>query len=707
MKKIKIALVGNPNSGKTTLFNLLTGARQHVGNWPGVTVERKEGRFHYKNHELEIIDLPGIYSLSPNSIEEVITRNYIISEKPDIVLNIIDGTTLERSLYLTTQLIDIHVKMIIAVNMYDEVLQKKIDINFDRISELLKIPVLPIIARKEIGIKKMLDRLLREITHQKNEERIHINYGEDIEKAVKELECQLLCFPDVSRAYYSRWMAIQLLSGDEEVIKLLKGQSNLKGLKSLIRNKQKQLESLYKNEVDSVIMERRLGFILGIIRECVKFPKQEISKIDITELIDSILLNKYLSFPIFALILWGTFQLTFTVGGFFSGWIHYFINLISGFILTAMSEGMLRDLIVNGILSGVGGILVFLPQIMILFLVIAILEDSGYMARVAFIMDRLMHFLGIHGKSFISLFMGIGCNVPGIMAARTLENEDDRKITVLINPFMSCSARLPVYVLITGMFFKEYAGTVIFSLYILGIIVAIFTAKILKAFFFKKKSVPFVMELPPYRTPSLKSLVVHMWERASLFLKKMGGVILVGAIIIWALGYFPRLKSFSPEVEKLKLQMNVETSAGEKEDIAQRISYLKATEQMEYSYIGRIGKFIGPIVKPLGFGWREGVALITGIVGKEIVVSTLSVLYGAEADKSISFKEKMKANGVTPYSAYGFLVFVLLYVPCLATISAIMRETNSIKWTAFSIAYGIGIGYLFSFIARQILMLLL
>ncbi len=662
MEKYKIALVGNPNSGKTTLFNLLTGSRQHVGNWPGVTVEKKAGYFEYKGIEFEVIDLPGIYGLSANTIEEKIARNYIIEEKPHLIINIVDGTTLERSLYLTTNLIDSHSRMILAINMLDETKDKGITIDIEKLKKLLKFPVVPIIAKREEGIDCLKETILSSL-NQKHEDRIHINYGEDIENSISSIECKLNCYPEIIGEYFRRWLSIELLS-ENEIKNILEKNKEYCDLINEVEKEIKKLKNIYKEDLKEIFNDRRLGFINGIVKECISV-NEKLSKIDITELIDKIVLNKYLSFPIFGFILWLTFQITFEVGGILSSLIENFLDLASNFIALTMPQSMLKDLILDGIISGVGGVLIFLPQIMLLFMIIAFLEDSGYMARIAFIMDKIMHFLGLHGKSFISLFMGIGCNVPGIMAARVLESEDDRKITALINPFMSCSARLPIYILLTGMFFPKSGGTIIFLIYLIGIFVSIITAKILKTFFFKKESLAFVMELPPYRLPTLKSISIHMWERASQFLKKMGGVILVGSIIIWALGYFP-------------------LSSHEEKD---------RTTQLEKSYIGRFGKLSEPIFKPLGFNWKETVALISGIIGKEIVVSTLSVLYNAKEDNNETLKLKMEADNVDKTTVLAFMIFVLLYVPCIATIATILRETNSIKWTLFSLFYGIFVAY--------------
>lgn len=698
MKKIQIALAGNPNCGKTTLFNQLTGSRQHVGNWPGVTVEKKTGFFHYKDLEIELIDLPGTYSLSPNSIEEILTRDFIVNDKPDFVLNIVDGTTLERSLYLTTELIDTGTNLVLAVNMMDEVAKKGIEIDFITLENLLGVPVMPINAKKEEGITQLLDKLYESAF--KTSTAHSVNYGEDIEASIEAIGCQISCLEELTAHFNPRWLAIRLITGDKYIAQAVRRDKAYATLNQLTAKQIVHLKTLYEDDLDMVMTEKRFGFIMGIVRECVVVRKKDFSRLDTTEKIDNILLNRFISFPIFALILWSTFQLTFSLGGIASGWIEELVNLLSLLVHRLMPVGPLKDLLIGGVLSGVGGILVFLPQILILFLIIAILEDSGYMARVAFIMDRMMHFLGIHGKSFISLFMGIGCNVPGIMAARTLENEEDRKVTVLINPFMSCSARLPIYVLIAGAFFGQNAGTVIFWLYIIGVLVAIMTAKLLKTFFFKGKSVPFVMELPPYRSPTVKSLLIHMWERASQFLSKMGGIILVGSLIIWALSYYPRISQYSGKVTALESQLSTALNDDEKTAYTKLLEDQKSLEQIEYSAIGRLGKAVEPFFKPIGFSWKEGVALITGVVAKEIVVSTLSVLYNTSSDSEIKLKKEMSNSGMNPAAAFSFMIFTLLYIPCLATIAAVLRETRSVRWTLFSIFYGIAIGYALSFISN-------
>lgn len=700
MKKYTVAIAGNPNSGKTTLFNILTGSRQHVGNWPGVTVEKKVGYFTYKEKIFEVVDLPGTYSLSYNSLEEKIAADYIIENKPDIVINIIDGTSLERSLYLTTQLIDSHIRMILVINMYDEVEKKGVKIDIEKLEKLLKFGVVPIIARKEMGIDELLEKLEAELLKDPSE-RIHINYDRNIEKAISEIECILKCFPQTSDNLFSRWISVQLLSGDTEFLKRLEKNEVYEKLLKTIEKLRNELQLIFKEEISEIIYEKRMGFIMGLIKECVKIEKKE-AKINITEALDNIFLSKYIGFLLFALIMWFTFQITFNAGGYLSDLIEMFLSNLTGLVSTHLPEGILKDLLIDGVISGVGGVLVFLPQIMILFLIIAFLEDSGYMARIAFIMDRFMHFLGLHGRSFISMFMGIGCNVPGIMATRTLETEEDRKITALINPFMSCSARLPVYTLITGMFFPKTGGMVIFFLYITGIIVAVATAKLLKTFVFRGESIPFVMELPPYRLPTLRSLFVHMWERGSQFLKKMGGVILVGSVIIWALSYFPKPQKYPIYVEELSIKLMNEQNEQKKEELKQKLAIAKRSFELEYSYIGKIGRILSPVFKPLGFSWKEGVALLTGIVGKEVVVSTISVLYNVEESGKELLKERMERNGVTPPVALGFLVFVLLYVPCVATMVAIMKETNSAIWTVFSLGYGILVAYILSFVTKVV-----
>lgn len=703
MGKIKIALLGNPNCGKTTLFNTLTGAKQHVGNWSGVTVEKIEGKFKYKGYEFEIVDLPGIYSLEPNSIEEIVSRNYIVEEEPDVIINIVDGTTLERSLYLTSQLMELETNIFMAINMYDEVEKKGIKIDLKKLATFLNNEVTPIIAKNKKGVNELLDAIIEKSQKGiKKEINRNLVYNKDIEKSIKKITEILGKNNELDKKYSLRWLSITLLKNDEKILEIISKLEKGNEIKKDVDIEKERLKKILGEDASNIITEEKYGFAMGLTRECVKTKKIDFTKIDFTEKVDNIILNKWLGLPIFAAILWLTFTLTFNVGAYFSDFIESGVSGIASIVDNLMNAGILKDLIVDGIIGGVGGILVFLPQIVLLFLMIAILEDSGYMARVAFIMDRAMHFLGLHGKAFISLFMGFGCNVPGIMAARSLENEEDRIVTALVNPFMSCSARLPVYILIAGVFFKKNAGNVIFSIYTLGIIVAIVTAKLLKTFFFKSESVPFVMELPPYRTPTAKSLLIHMWDRASMFLKKMGGVILVGSILIWVLGYFPTNVKYSENIQKQEIEILQLENNEEKAKLIEKLENSKKLEKVEKSYIGQIGHVIEPVFRPLGMGWREAVALGTGIVAKEVVVSTISVLYGSGGETGEGLAKKMKDNGMNKAVGYALMVFVLLYVPCVATIAAIRRETNSLKWTIFSVSYGILVAYIFSFIAYRV-----
>ena len=656
---MRVGLIGNPNSGKTTLFNELTGAHQKVGNWPGVTVEKKEGVRNYHGRDLLFTDLPGTYSLSAFSLEETLVRDYLISDRPDVVVQIVDGSNLERNLYLTVQMIELGVPLVIALNMYDELQAKGYQLDARLLSDLLGAPVIPTVASKGYGSEPLLAALGRPPTPPPSHRDISVNYGSELEKEISALELWLqrhlqnLVVP-------LRWLAIRLLEGDQDA--LLKVAPHLFGnseLENILVRAQERLNRLYPEGVETLIADRRYGFIAGALQETLKrsIPDRR----EYSEKIDRFLTHRLLGMPLFLLFLWLLFQATFRFGAAPMEWIEAAVGWLGASLGGILPAGPLNDLIVNGIIGGVGGVVVFLPNILILFLGISLLEDSGYMARAAFLMDKLMHAIGLHGKSFIPLIMGFGCGVPAIMATRTLESRRDRLLTILIIPLISCSARLPVYILFAGTFFPRRAGNVIFLLYIFGVLMAIGAGKLFSISLLRAKGAPFVMELPPYRMPTLRTSLRHMWDRASQYLRKMGTVILAASVIVWFLGAFPRSNGEAPQASD--------------------------------SFIGQFGQAISPALDPLGFNWQLDVSLLTGLVAKEVVVSTMGVLYGVGEDNSAdahgggALPTALRGSGISPLSALAFMLFVLLYSPCLAAITAIWRETGSWKWTLFSVGY--------------------
>ncbi len=725
-KTIVVGLAGNPNSGKTTIFNALTGARQKVANWSGVTVEKREGKINYKGFTIKIVDLPGTYSLTSFSIEEIIARNFIINENPDAIINVVDAGNLDRNLYLTTQLIDMSAKVVMALNMYDEAEAKGFNINTETLATLLGMDVISTIATKSIGIDKLLDAIINVHLEKSNMTRhIHINYGPDIEKEIKNVQNIIWSDKLIGQKYSTRWLAMRLIEGDTDAEKKIAGYSNYADISGQVEKSRSTLEKLFAENIETILTDMRYGFISGAVKESVNkiAPRRR----DFTEKIDKVVTNRFLAFPILIFFLWALFQLTFTLGQYPMNLIDKGVSLTSELLNNLMSEGPLKKLIIDGILGGVGGVIIFLPNILILFIGISFMEDTGYMARAAFKMDKIMHTIGLHGKSFISLVMGFGCNVPAILATRSLENKRDRILTILINPFMSCSARLPVYVLFAGTFFKNHAGTVITSLYVIGIIFAFLSAKLFQAVFFRRQSTPFVMELPPYRMPTLKTTLLHMWDRGSIYLKKVGGIIMIFSIIIWVLSAYPR----SPEIEKkyseelttltqtyeLNKKIIISRYGKNSEELykleagyeagLEQIQINKKAEEMEYTFIGRFGDTIYPLIRPLGFNWQMGISLTTGFIAKEIVVSTMGVLYHAsESEEEGKFVKPLhevlqnKEYGITPLIAYSFLLFVLMYVPCLGTVVVMGREAGW-RWAGFSIVYQMTIAWTVSFIFYQ------
>ncbi len=722
-KSISIALIGNPNCGKTTLFNFASGGNEHVGNYSGVTVDSKRSVFKYKSYSFQITDLPGTYSLSTYSPEERFVRNYLLNELPDVIVNVIDSSNLERNLYLTSQLIDMDMQMVCALNMYDELEAGGGVLAYDNLGGMLGIPFVPIVSNKGTGIDALLDSIINVYEAQNPSSRhIHINYGEAIETAIKRIQPLIRKQPEVAARYSPRYLSLKLLEGDQEVIDLfIEQRSLLDELKSSIQS----IESEYKDDIETIITDARYGFVAGALSETYNKGIKRWRKT--TEIIDKYATQKYLGYPIFMLIMFIMFYSTFTLGNYPITWIESLVSWISMLSDKYIAEGIFKDLLIDGIIAGVGGVVVFLPNILILFLFISFMEGTGYMARAAFIMDKLMHRIGLHGKSFIPLVMGFGCNVPAIMATRTIENRNDRLLTMLINPFMSCSARLPVYILIIGAFFPANPGSMLFLMYISGILIAMVIARLFKKSLFNTEEAPFVMELPPYRMPTIKTTLRQMWDKTAQYLKKMGGIILIASIIIWALGYFPRQveysRDYASEIGLIEQELDLVSrlkSSSNYEELEQAREVLigkQKAEHQELSFIGQIGHFIEPVMRPLGFDWKMSVSLLAGIAAKEIVISTMAVLYLNEEvdieDATLPLQQKLKSEtymtgekaGEPVYNqivALAFLFFILIYFPCVAVIAAIKKESGSTKWALFTVFYTTTLAYLAAFLIFQV-----
>lgn len=686
-KTINIALVGNPNCGKTSLFNIASGAHEHVGNYSGVTVDAKKGFFEYKGYHFNIYDLPGTYSLSAYSPEELYVRRYLKDETPDVLVNVVVASNLERNLYLTTELIDMDYRMVIALNMFDELEQSGGKIDYKHLGNMIGVPIVPTVSRSGKGVNQLFDTVI-DVYEGRNESvrHVHVNLGNVIENGITPLKNLLKQDPTCTREFSPRYLAIKTLEGDAEVKKILEGADSYPELMKLRDQEVKEIEATLNEDIESAIANEKYGFISGALAETYTPGDREEARS--TRIIDSFVTNKLFGFPIFILIMWLMFEATFSLGAYPMGWIEDLVAWLSGLVSTYMPAGPLKDLLIDGVLGGVGGVIVFLPNILILYLFISFMEDSGYMARAAFIMDKIMHKIGLHGKSFIPLVMGFGCNVPAIMATRTIESHSSRLITILIDPFISCSARIPIYILLVGTFFPRQASLVLVSLYLLGIVVAVITAKLLRRFLFKVDETPFVMELPPYRMPTAKSTIRHMWSKAEQYLRKMGGVILVASVIIWALSYFPRPA----------------------ESYERELTPHEQMEQQSNSYLGKIGQALTPLVEPLGFNWKVTTSLLSGTAAKELVVSTLGVLYsesnsGEELSLSQRISQPNPATGTpdfTPLIALSFMVFVLLYFPCIASVTAIIKESGSWKWGLFAIVYNTCVAWIVAFIVYQV-----
>ena len=707
-KTINVALVGNPNCGKTSLFNFASGAHEHVGNYSGVTVDAKEGAFQQDGYTFRIVDLPGTYSLSAYTPEELYVRRHLSEEQPDVVINVLDASNLERNLYLTCQLIDMDVRSVIALNMYDELERSGNKFDYESLSRMIGTPIVPTISRTGFGIEDLFKRVIKVYEEEDPVIRhIHINYGEVLEKGITNVRHAIKHNGNVAKSLSKRYLSIKLLEGDPEIERFIQ---TLSGSETIIEERDRnvvQIEELLLEDSETAFTNARYGFISGALRET--YEQNKIKEATSTQIIDLFVTHKVLGFPIFILFMWIMFEATFRLGAYPMEWIENLVSWIGNFVRGNMSEGPLKDLLVDGIIGGVGGVIVFLPNILILYLFISFMEDSGYMARAAFIMDKIMHKMGLHGKSFIPLVMGFGCNVPAIMASRTIESRNSRMITMLVNPLMSCSARLPVYVLLAGAFFPNNASFILLSLYVCGILLAVVMARLFKRFLFKEEDVPFVMELPPYRMPTAKSIMIHMWEKAKQYLHKMGGVILVASIIIWFLGYFPRHSEMGDAFDKQIAEVeNAELDSKEKTETIAELERLKNMEHQKNSYIGTIGQTIQPVLHPLGFDWKMSVSLLTGMAAKEVVVSTLSVLYTGDEEDSQVLSERIKqdldeeGNPVfTPLIALSLMLFVLIYFPCIATISAIVNESGSWKWGIFVIVYTCVLAWIVSFVVYQ------
>jgi len=688
-RTINVALVGNPNCGKTSLFNYASGAHERVGNYSGVTVEAKEGFADYKGYRINLTDLPGTYSLSAYSPEEIYVRRQIIDNTPDVIINVLDASNLERNLYLTTQLVDMNQRMVCALNMYDELEKRGDKLDHQLLGSLLGITIIPTRFNSGAGVNELFDAVIRvyeEESIASKEKKtlyrhVHLSHGPVLEDFIDQIKLELQKDRNIRVRYSTRYLAIKLLEMDSDAEKAIEETPNYKEIIALRDQLAHKVEEEIGEDSETAIMDAKYGIVKGALKEAGYEIGTNADSYRVSHIIDKYITHKYLGFPIFILLLFIMFEATFVLGQYPMDWIEAGVAWLGELVGTTMPDGPLKDMIVTGIIGGVGSVIVFLPQILILYFFISYMEDSGYMSRAAFIMDRLMHNMGLHGKSFIPLIMGFGCNVPAVMATRTIESRRSRLITMMILPFMSCSARLPIYIMITGTFFAlKYQSLVMISLYVIGIAAAVISSKIFCTFLIKGEDTPFVMELPPYRFPTKKAIFRHTWEKGKQYLKKMGGIILVASIIVWALGYFPHNENLSNQ------------------------------EQQEQSYIGRLGKFISPAFIPQGFDWKLDVSLIAGVGAKEIVASTMGVLYAD--DESVAEEEdmekyeklhiKMEKEGITPLIAFSYLIFVLLYFPCIATIAAIKGESGSWKWAILAACYTTCVAWVASAIVTQI-----
>lgn len=731
-KKICIGLIGNCTSGKTTIFNYLTGLDERVGNYEGVTVEVKKHTINFQSYEIVLYDMPGVYSLSGNSSQKKQIRDFLYTVLPDVIINVVDATNLERNLFLSTDLIDSDMKVIMALNMWDDFEKKGNKLDFIALGNITGVPVVPITASRGKGIDQLIEKSIEVYNDEDRQQRhVHIHYGEQLEVSLKNIQSVIKTEFNIemTNRLSSRFLALKLLQNDPLSEERISECVNHEEITQHVSREKERIERLYKINSEQLITDYKFGFINGALKETLQLPAENQKNSDS---IDSVLTHKVFGLPIFFFFMWIMFSATFSLGSYPMQWIENLVSLVSGLLRNNMEDGMLKDLLVDGVLSGVGGVLVFLPNILILYFFISLMEETGYMSRAVFIMDKIMHKFGLHGKSFIPLIMGFGCNVPAILASRMLENRKERLITILINPFISCNARLPVYILFTTAFFPNHSGTVFFLIYLTGIVVAIITSLILKRFILREHDQPFVMELPPYRTPLGKVILRNMWRKSSQYIRKIGGVILIASVIFWALSYFPHQSedsnNFTKEISQLEHQKNelskkeIIATSPANEDINQiqlkidSLALLNKSEQKERSYLGRIGHFIEPVIRPLGFDWRIGISIISGIPAKEIIISTMSVLYQVDNERDMDNKtlvtriqaqtykygEKMGEKVFNPIVALSFMIFVLLYIPCIGTISAIKKETGSWKWSFFSVVYSFSLAWILSFIIYQV-----
>ena len=681
---INVALVGNPNSGKTSIFNALANQNEHVGNYSGVTVDAKCGSFNYKGYRINLTDLPGTYSIAAYTPEEIYVRRHLFEQIPDVIINAVVASNLERNLYLTTELIDMNLRTVVALNMYDELLASGAKVDYEHLGAMMGIPMIPTVAKNGRGLDKLLDTII-ELFEGENKtiRHIHINYGNIIEEQIAPLSAEIHKAEDLPQQFPVRYWALKLLEGDKEAAEQLSGCMELPRWQHLAANGGKKIQAQTGVDVETAISGAKYGFVNGALQETYKPGNIDTQKK--TRRIDRLVANRWLGFPIFILVMWVMFSAVFLLGAYPQEWIDNLFGWFGELATDLIPEGAIQDLVVNGIIGGVGSVAVFIPQILILYFFISLMEDSGYMARAAFIMDRLMHKMGLHGKSFIPMLMGFGCNVPAIMATRTIESHSSRIITILVTPFMSCSARLPVLVLFAGAFFPKYAALVLVGLYLLGIVVAIITARLLRLTKFQKDETPFVMELPPYRWPTMRATLRHMWEKCAQYIKKIGTVILLSTIVIWFLSYYPR------PAERIENREQRTENRGEVGSPCNREGI------NENSFIAMIGHAVEPVLAPLGQNWRSSIALITSIPAKELVVSTLGVLYSSDSEEGI--QEDLRHSGdFTPRSAAAFMVFILLFFPCIATVGAIADETGNRWWALFSIAYNTAVAWVAGYI---------